>query len=174
MPRVSASPRAGSLLADLTADLRATPGAATTVAVAIAALVTALGHFTPAQSAAIASSAIALGTVTAAVLAGTVDQATVAGVAGIVATDLALLNVHLAPGQSAALIAASGVVLGGFMHLLSARTTPPVPQPAAGELFRFPEPPGMLMPSTSSGYQPVPPPVRVHSPAEGRPDSVPP
>jgi hypothetical protein len=138
----------------------------------VAALVTAFGHFTPIQSAAIASLAIAIGTGTAAVMAGTVDQATVAGAAGIIMTDLALLNVvHLSSGQAATITAASGVVLGGFMHLLSARTTPPVPKTAAPwpEVFSMAVPP-----LAQAGFRVPPPPVLVHPPAENQPAASPP
>lgn len=99
--------------------------ALTTVLGLAVALVTASGHLSAAQSAALASAATAIGTIVSALHGGgKVDLAVITGAAGVVLTDLTLFNVHLSSGEISAVVSAISLVLGTLMHLTS--TSPQV------------------------------------------------
>jgi len=92
--------------------------AVTTVLGVVVALVTATGHLSTVQAAALASLATAVGTIVSAVRGGRhVDLAVITGAAGVILTNLTLFNVHLSSGQISAVVSVISLGLGALMHV---------------------------------------------------------
>jgi hypothetical protein len=102
-----------ALLRRLWAQVQAQPAAYTVTGLgAVAALIVAFARLTPAEAATLSGAATAAGTIITAALARPVNFTVISGAAAVLLQSLVLLNVHLSPGEIAAVIAGLNFVVG--------------------------------------------------------------
>lgn len=119
------------------------PGPTWMVAGTVAAVVVGSGGLNAAAAAALISIAGALATVVAAWQQRRISAAVVTGAAGTVLADLTVLNVHMSPAVSSAVLTAVSVVVGALMHLavVHQHEAPPAPVTPPGPVVAPPPAP---------------------------------
>jgi hypothetical protein len=118
------------------------PAAVVPALTTIASLVTAFANFTPAQSTAALSLATVIGTAVTCLAQRPVHMLSLTAVAGTVAGDLALFGVRMTSAQQAAVVAATGLVVGGLLHLTGVPAVEKTAAPAGPNPMYVPAPPG--------------------------------
>jgi hypothetical protein len=101
------------LLLTLLDQLRKQPAAyAVTGLGAIGAVIIAFGHLTVAEAALVSGAFTAIGTIVTAIYARPVNFTLIAGAAAVLLQSLVLFNVHLSPGEIAAVVGTVNYILG--------------------------------------------------------------